>query len=149
MFAQAAQRMGYEVAVLDPDTGSPAGRIAQHHVCAPYTDRQALGRLAGLCAAVTTEFENVPAASLRVLADSLPVCPSAAAVEVAQNRNREKNFFQSCGVATVDFAPVNDADALRAAAQSIGFPACLKTAELGYDGKGQVRVATHWNAKCR
>ena len=142
MFAQAAQRMGYEVAVLDPDTDSPAGRIAEHHLCAPYTDLQALGTLAELCAAVTTEFENVPAASLRILADSLPVCPSAAAVEVAQNRNREKYFFRTCGVPTVEFAPVNDADALHAAAQSIGFPACLKTAQLSYDGKGQVRVAS-------
>jgi len=140
MFAQAAQRMGYGVAVLDPDADSPAGRIAEHHLCAPYTDGQALAELAQLCAAVTTEFENVPAQSLRVLADTLPVCPAATAVEVAQNRNREKNFLRACDVPTVDFAPVTGEQELRAAAQSIGFPGCLKTAQLGYDGKGQYRV---------
>lgn len=141
MFAQAAQRMGYAVAVLDPDPDSPAGRVAEHHLCAVYTDAQALTQLAGLCAAVTTEFENIPAESLQTLAHSLPVRPAAAAVEIAQNRNREKVFFRDCDVATVDFAPVHDEHGLRAAAETIGFPACLKTAQFGYDGKGQIRIA--------
>lgn len=140
MFAQAAQRMGYEVAVLDPDADSPAGRIAEHHLCAAYTDRQALDELSRLCAAVTVEFENVPAESLRLLAESLPVCPPAAAVETAQDRCREKTFFKACGVATVAFAPVRDPIGLDEAARSVGFPALLKSARLGYDGKGQHRV---------
>ena len=86
MFVHAAQRHGYRVAVLEPDAASPAGAAADLHLDAPYTDPAALAQLRTICAAVTTEFENVPAATLSALADSLPVSPPPAAVQVLLHR---------------------------------------------------------------
>ena len=77
MFAHAAQQMGFSTAVLDPDTDSPAGRISHHHIQTGYTDPAGLAQLAAVSVAITTEFENVPAESLRQLAQSRPVAPSA------------------------------------------------------------------------
>ncbi len=140
MFAHAAQRLGYRVAVLDPDPDSPAGRIAEHHLEAGYEDEQALARLAALCAAVTTEFENVPAASLRRLARTVSVAPGADAVEIAQDRKREKAFFEAAGVACARWASVTGHQDIAPAGEHTGYPALLKSARLGYDGKGQRRV---------
>ena len=86
MFVHAAQRMGYFTAVLDPDASSPAGRVSHHHVHTDYLDAEGLARLAGLCDAITTEFENVPAQALSTLAAACPVAPGAHAVAVAQGR---------------------------------------------------------------
>jgi 5-(carboxyamino)imidazole ribonucleotide synthase len=140
MFAIAAQRMGYRVAVLDPDADSPAGRLADVRLAADYTDRQALDELARLCAAVTVEFENVPAESLEHLARSRPVRPGAAAVAIAQDRIREKNFLAACGLACAPFAVVRDRGELSGALARLGGSAVLKRARMGYDGKGQARV---------
>ena len=98
MFAHAAQAMGYFTAVLDQDPTSPAGRVSHHHIRTGYEDPQGLTELAKLCAAVTTEFENVPAGSLNQLAQSLPVSPAGSAVAIAQDRAREKAHFVQCGV---------------------------------------------------
>lgn len=141
MFALRARVMGYGVAVLDPDPGSPAGQVADCHVRAEYTDAAALDRLASTCAAVTTEFENVPAQSLERLAQSVPVRPAAAAVALAQDRIAEKSFLASGGFATAPFRPVHDESSLRNALATVRLPALLKTSRLGYDGKGQARVA--------
>ncbi|MHB8387209.1 MAG: 5-(carboxyamino)imidazole ribonucleotide synthase [Metallibacterium sp.] len=140
MFAIAAQRMGYRVAVLDPDPDSPAGRLAEFHLEADYADRQALDELARLCAAVTVEFENVPAESLERLARTRPVRPGAAAVAIAQDRIREKRFLAECGLTGVPFSVVRDRSELAVALARLGGSAVLKRARLGYDGKGQVRV---------
>ena len=143
MFAQAAQAMGYAVWVLDPDTDSPAGQLANHHICAAYDDAAALAELAAHCAAVTTEFENVPADVLRTLGQSVPVAPSGDAVAIAQDRIVEKEFLQKGGVAVAPYAVIRDAAELAAAqARTELFPAILKTARLGYDGKGQVSIKT-------
>src|ERR1700761_7268799 len=99
MFVHAAQQMGYATAVLDPDADSPAGRVSQHHIHTDYSDIDGLARLAGLSEAITTEFENVPAASLEHLAVARPVSPAAAAVAIAQDRIAEKAHFGRCGVA--------------------------------------------------
>jgi 5-(carboxyamino)imidazole ribonucleotide synthase len=138
MFVLRARSMGYRTAVLDPDPQSPAGAAADHHICAGYADTAALDELAARCAAVTTEFENIPAAVLAQLAIRTIVHPSAEAVAVAQDRVREKLFFQDCGLATADFAAVASVDQLSEAARRVGAPAILKTNRLGYDGKGQV-----------
>ena len=98
MFAHAAQAMGYFTAVLDKDETSPAGLVSHHHVRTGYEDAQGLAQLAKLCAAVTTEFENVPAGSLNKLAESLPVSPAGSAVAIAQDRAAEKAHFVKCGV---------------------------------------------------
>ncbi len=147
MFTMAARSMGYKVIVLEPDPHSPAGSVANYHICAPYDDEEALISLGENCDVVTTEFENIPASTLRFLTDYCPVRPSAEAVEVAQNRVREKTYAQKIGLATAPFLPVDAVDDLDAAAGVVAFPAILKSAELGYDGKGQSVVASVEEAK--
>ena len=147
MFTTRARAMGYEVVVLDPDPLSPAGHIATEHLHAGYDDLGALERLAASCAAITTEFENVPAAALEFLAPRVRVRPSPDALAIAQDRLGEKTFFSNAGLAAADFAPVIDADDLERAWEAVGAPALLKTSRLGYDGKGQVAVASREEAR--
>jgi 5-(carboxyamino)imidazole ribonucleotide synthase len=148
MLVHAAQRMGYFTAVLDPDTNSPAGRVSHHHVQTSYTDSAGLDALAQLCVAVTTEFENVPAPALAQLAASCTVSPGADAVAIAQDRAAEKAHFVKCGVPCAPYAVI-ETPAQLAAVADVGegaetlLPGILKTARMGYDGKGQVRVTTH------
>ena len=145
MFVHAAQRLGYFTAVLDADPQSPAGLVSHHHIQTGYSDPAGLARLATLCAAVTTEFENVPADALAQLAASRPVAPGAAAVAIAQDRLQEKAHFSACaaasGVACAPYA-VLQTPAQLAAVPATLLPGILKTARMGYDGKGQVRVKT-------
>lgn len=138
MFTVAAQTMGYKVVVLDPDTGSPAGIIADKHICAAYDDEAALTEMAELCAAVTTEFENIPAQTLAFLEQKTTVRPSSKALAQTQNRNVEKQFIASQGIATAPFLPIQRRDDIAEAEKTIQFPAILKVATFGYDGKGQV-----------
>jgi len=145
MFAQAAQAMGYKVAVLEPSADCPAGQVAERLVEAGYTDAAGLDALASQCAAVTTEFENVPADSLSALAQKVFVAPNAHGVSVAQDRVAEKSFFVSCadksGVMPAPhkvIASMEDVDAI----PDDLLPGILKTVRMGYDGKGQVRVRT-------
>lgn len=141
MFAQAAATMGYHVAVLEPGATSPAGEVALRQIAARYDDAEGLRTLAQTVRAVTTEFENVPAASLRALADAgLRTTPSADAVAATQNRNVEKAFIERAGVPVAPHArAASEADVAALPAEL--FPGILKTASLGYDGKGQARVA--------
>ena len=140
MFCVAARTMGYHLVVLDPDPDSPAGRIADQQIQADFTDEQALDALAQQCDVITTEFENVPAQSMRYLAQRCAVFPSADALEIAQNRNREKAFAAQAGLTPApNYAIKTEAD-LEPAISTTGLPAILKTATLGYDGKGQFVV---------
>jgi 5-(carboxyamino)imidazole ribonucleotide synthase len=139
MFTMAAQSMGYRVAVLDPGDHSPAGTVADRHIRADYLDARGLEALAGLCRGVTTEFENVPARALEYLASHCRVSPDAAAVSIAQDRIREKEFVRSCGIDTVPFVPILTSADIDAASATL-FPGILKASRLGYDGKGQIRV---------
>ncbi len=151
MFVHAAQQMGYATAVLDPDAASPAGLVSHHHVRAAYLDAQGLAALSEVAAAVTTEFENVPADALRTLAARRPVAPGAAAVAICQDRAAEKAHFARCGVACAPHAVIESAAQLEAVADEL-LPGILKTSRLGYDGKGQARVhdraglAAAWDA---
>ena len=140
MFIHAAQRMGYFTAVLDPDAASPAGRVSHHHIATDYLDPQGLARLAALCDAVTTEFENVPAPALATLAQRKPVSPAASAVAIAQDRALEKAHFVRCGVPCAPYAVIDTPEQLAAVTEAL-LPGILKTTRLGYDGKGQARVA--------
>ena len=142
MFTIAARTMGYKVMVLDPDYASPAGQMADVHLQADYTDHGALRQLAAACAAVTTEFENVPAASLIELAAHTRVSPGAACVAIAQDRSHEKTWLAENGFATAPFALVASEADLDAAVTKTGTPALLKVSRFGYDGKGQARVAS-------
>ena len=140
MFCIAARNMGYRLNVLDPDPDSPAGHIADHHIEAAYSDGKALDEMARSCDVITTEFENVPAESMRRLAQSKPVYPSAEVLEIAQNRNLEKAFASKAGLTTAANHPVVQETDLEQAIEITGLPAILKTATLGYDGKGQYIV---------
>jgi 5-(carboxyamino)imidazole ribonucleotide synthase len=140
MFVHAAQAMGYATAVLDPDPESPAGRIAHLHVRSAYDDSAGLQRLAQHCAAITTEFENVPAPSLAWLARQRTVAPGAEAVAICQQRAAEKAHFRRCGVACTPYAVIECAADLERVDAAL-LPGILKTAQLGYDGKGQRSVA--------
>jgi 5-(carboxyamino)imidazole ribonucleotide synthase len=139
MFVQAAQTMGYRTVVLDPDPNSPAGGIAHHHIHADYLDEKALAQMADLCDAVTIEFENVPHSALSFLSEFVQVSPASSAVTLAQNRLEEKNYFSSCGVPYAPYAAIHIADDIERV-DPLLFPAILKTARMGYDGKGQLRV---------
>ena len=140
MWAHAAQTLGFQTAVLDPDPNSPAGLVSHLHLCADYLNPQALAQMAQQCAAITTEFENVPAQALAQLARTLPVSPSAASVAVAQDRAQEKAHFIRCGVPVAPHAVLARAADVAAVSEAL-LPGILKTARLGYDGKGQARVA--------
>ena len=140
MFAMAAQSLGYRVVVLDPADDGPAASVADLHVKAAYLDATALESLAGQCAGVTTEFENVPAASLAFLAEHCVVSPAAESVAVAQDRIAEKRFVAGCGIGVAPHAVIESADDLAEAPATL-YPAILKASRLGYDGKGQAQVA--------
>ncbi|MEQ1488071.1 MAG: 5-(carboxyamino)imidazole ribonucleotide synthase [Methylotenera sp.] len=145
-FVIAAHEMGYKVTVLDPDANSPAGKIADVHICAAFDDKAALLKLANTCAAITTEFENVPADSLSFLAETKPVRPSAYSVAIAQHRVSEKNFLKHAGLPVAPYAIVNEVEDLPADDSDI-YPAILKVARFGYDGKGQARVKNQHEAQ--
>ncbi len=130
----AARLMGYATMVLDPDPTAPAGRVADVHLIAPFDEPAALDRLAEDCAVVTTEFENPPAEALERLAADVTVAPPPAAVAIAQDRTAEKTFLASIGAPTAPWST----------GAPVGFPAIVKTARLGYDGKGQRPVADRY-----
>lgn len=143
MFTQAAATMGYHVVVLEPGRNAPATEVAREAIAAPYDDDAALRKLAARVPAVTTEFENVPAPALQQLADlGVRTAPPASAVAVTQDRNREKNFVGTvAGVPVAPHAAVRSEEDARAVSLDL-LPGILKTARLGYDGKGQARVTT-------
>ncbi|CAI8782540.1 5-(carboxyamino)imidazole ribonucleotide synthase [Methylocaldum szegediense] len=146
MFTMAARAMGYRVTVLDPDPDSPAGALADVHIRGAYDDSAALDRLADTCAAVTTEFENVPADSLSYLAGRVRVSPSAACVSIAQDRIAEKRYISGAGLQVAPFLAIESGADLD---QNLAghLPGILKLARLGYDGKGQIRVKTPEEAR--
>ena len=141
MFVHCAQRMGFKTAVLDPDPQSPAGLVSHHHIATDFTDPHGLQELIHLCDAVTTEFENVPAIVLKELAAHRPVNPSAHAVSIAQDRIREKKHFTDCKVPVAPYSVIETQKDLETISIDL-MPGILKTARLGYDGKGQIRVKT-------
>ena len=145
-FVTAAHEMGYRVTLLDPDKNSPAGKIADVHLCAAYDDVAALKTMAETCQAITTEFENVPASTLETLAQKRTVRPSAKAVSIAQHRVLEKQFIRDAGIPVAPFVVVNAASDLPVDGEAI-YPAILKVARFGYDGKGQARVANQAQAQ--
>jgi len=141
-FVVAARTMGYRVTVLEPDAGSPAGALADVHLCAAYDDPDALAQMAATCAVVTTEFENAPADAMRRLAADTIVRPSADALAICQDRVAEKDFLARIGIPVAPYRVISAAVDIEAAAD-FAFPAILKTARLGYDGKGQVTCASY------
>jgi 5-(carboxyamino)imidazole ribonucleotide synthase len=142
MFTVAARTLGYRVTVLDPDAHAPAAEFATAHLPAAYIDPAALDELARTCAAVTTEFENAPADALDALAARTVVRPAGSSVAIAQDRRREKAFFSQNDFPVGAWARIDGPGDIDAALAEVRLPALLKTARLGYDGKGQARVAS-------
>ena len=136
MLALAGYPLGLHFRFLDPSPEAPVGRIATR-ITAQFSDRSALKKFAAGLELVTYEFENVPVETARFLAEHVPVLPPPAALEAAQDRLNEKRLFQKLGIATTEFAPVADREALDSGVKQIGLPAILKTCRMGYDGKGQ------------
>ena len=144
-FVQAAQALGFRTVVLEPDQLSPAGAVADHHIVAAYDDSDALTELADLCSAVTVEFENPPVAALEFLAERIIIRPSPNAVAIAQDRRCEKQFCVDNRIQVAPFAVIENLDDVGAIADRADelFPAILKTSRMGYDGKGQQRLANY------
>ncbi|WP_024327597.1 5-(carboxyamino)imidazole ribonucleotide synthase [Thioalkalivibrio sp. AKL19] len=142
-FVEAAQGMGYAVWVLDPDPASPAGRVAARHLCQAFDDPDALQALAGACEVITTEFENIPRPAVEWLDAHACLRPGPRALTIAQDRLEEKAFLGEIGVAVAPWqaVPAGATPDVQDDAGAPAFPAILKTARLGYDGKGQVRLA--------
>jgi 5-(carboxyamino)imidazole ribonucleotide synthase len=136
MLALAGYPLGLHFRFFDPSPEAPVGRIASR-VTAEFSDEAALEKFASGLELVTYEFENVPVAAVRFLAERVPVFPPPAALEAAQDRLQEKQLFQDLGIPTTEFAPVHNREALDSAIKKVGLPAILKTCRMGYDGKGQ------------
>jgi len=141
MAALAAANLGYRVHVYSPEAGGPASQVTSLNTVADYDDLSALESFAAAVDLVTFEFENVPAATAEFLAERTPVRPGPNALRICQNRLREKDFCNSISVPTARYAEVTNADSLARIARDFGYPCVLKTAEFGYDGKGQVFIA--------
>jgi 5-(carboxyamino)imidazole ribonucleotide synthase len=141
MLALAGYPLGLRFRFLDPSPEAPVGRIPQR-VTADFDDQPALEKFAAGLELVTYEFENVPVAATKFLAERVPVFPPPATLEIAQDRLKEKALFHRLGIATTAFAPVQDVASLDAAIANVGLPAVLKTTRLGYDGKGQWTLRT-------
>lgn len=141
MFTLDAKRMGYDVITLDPQPHSPCGQVADEQIVAAYDDLTAVGDLGKRTDIVTYEFENIAIESVqRLEQDGYAVTPSSDVLRVTQNRLLEKGFVANCGIPVAQFAAVDSEDDVRAACESIGFPAVMKTVRGGYDGKGQWRA---------
>ena len=146
MTALAAAQLGYRVHIYTPEAGSPAGQVATSETVAAYDDVKALGEFARSVDVVTFEFENIPAASAHEIVKHTPLRPAPHCLEITQDRVVEKTFLNKAGIATTPFAAVGSADELSTALETIGRPAVLKTATMGYDGKGQVRIGPDTDA---
>ncbi len=137
MTAQAAQRLGFQVSIYDPDPHSPAGMIAQATSTGAFDDTEAMAKFASRCDVLSYEFENISADALRMAARHAPLYPHPTVIEICQNRVREKAFLSSFGFPCARYREVSSAQEAISAAEELGCPVVLKTADFGYDGKGQ------------
>lgn len=140
MLAMAAAGLGYRCHIYAPGRVSVAAEVSAEFTCASWTDEGALAQFAEACDVVTFEFENVPVAPLAAIEAKL--APHSRALEIAQDRLREKGFAEELGGKTAPYAPVHDSESLAAAINRIGAPGILKTRADGYDGKGQWRIGS-------
>ena len=140
MLAIAARRMGYSVHAYEPQPDCPAGQICDLEVNAPYTDAAALKKFANGVDVVSFEFENIPRSAIETVSEMRPVHPRGEVLHICQNREREKTFLHSNGFPCAPFRVVDSAASLAEALQEIGTPSVLKTADFGYDGKGQIKL---------
>ena len=153
MFAIAARRMGYRIHVFSPDEDSPAGQLADKAIVASYSDEAAVSRFAREVDLLTFEFENIPLQTIEWCANHCEVRPAGSVLHTAQNRLREKDFLTRAGIPVALYRAVRSEPELTSVLDQIGFPAILKSAAFGYDGKGQRKLETRgsteeiWNAR--
>ncbi|HSZ27148.1 MAG TPA: 5-(carboxyamino)imidazole ribonucleotide synthase [Chthoniobacterales bacterium] len=140
MFAIAARRMGYRVHTFEPSPDSPAGQISDREFNGSYADWDLLEAFVRSVDVVTFEFENIPAQVVDRISRSKPVHPRSEVLHICQNREREKNFLRDHRYPHAPFAVISNQEELDAALDSIGAPAVLKSADFGYDGKGQQKI---------
>lgn len=140
MLAIAARRMGYRVHAFEPQADCPAGQICDLEINAPYEDADALRAFASGVDVISFEFENIPRSAVETVAAIRPVRPRGEVLHICQNREREKIFLEGHGFPCAPFRVVDSPEALRKAIAEIGTPAVLKTADFGYDGKGQIQI---------
>lgn len=137
----AGRRLGYRFVVWEPQTNGPAEMVADAAIHAPFDDLEAAAAFARQVDVVTLEFENIPSATVEAIARYCPVHPGPNVLYICQNREREKLFLRAHNFPCAPFAVVHSADELQAAVSSIGTPCVLKTADFGYDGKGQIKIS--------
>ena len=143
MLSQSAQKLGFKVHIYDPHTDTPAGRISNFKSAAQYEEMAAVARFAKDCDVITYEFENIPTITVSAAQQFAPVFPNVIALETAQDRLVEKTFLSKKAKAPViEFKRVDSVEELEKAAEKLGMPAILKTRRFGYDGKGQVKIAS-------
>jgi len=140
MSAMAASRLGYFTHIFDPQSGGPAAMVSGEEINASFQDKKAIEKFAERVDVVTLEFENIPVQTLRWIEDHRSVCPRSQALEICQHREREKLFLRSKGFPHAEFRVVTTARQLATATEELGFPSILKSAEFGYDGKGQIKL---------
>ncbi|MDC6477476.1 5-(carboxyamino)imidazole ribonucleotide synthase [Methylophilaceae bacterium] len=139
-FVEAAHRFGYEVTVLDPDQESPAGKIADDHICSSFSDKSSLDLLVKNCEAISTEFENIPSETVNYLEKRVRTHPNALAISIVQRRIKEKEFIKGLELPIGPCEPINSIESFSEFENKELFPAILKQSKFGYDGKGQHQV---------
>ncbi|WP_317055808.1 5-(carboxyamino)imidazole ribonucleotide synthase [Roseovarius rhodophyticola] len=140
MLSVAASRLGFKTCIYEPGGDCPASHVSNYHFQKPYEDEDALRQFAEAVDVITYEFENIPTSALDVLDGLKPIRPGREALRVSQDRLTEKDFLTNLGLKTAPYADIPDAASLKAALDTIGAPAILKTRRFGYDGKGQARI---------
>ena len=139
-FVEAAHRFGYRVTVLDPDQESPAGKIADDHICSSFSDKSSLDLLVKNCEAISTEFENIPSETINYLEERVRTHPNALAISIVQRRIKEKEFIKGLELPIGPCEPINSIESFSEFENKELFPAILKQSKFGYDGKGQHQV---------
>ena len=140
MFAIEARKMGYRVHTFSPDSDTPTGQVADIETCAAYEDLDAVRKFARSVDVVTFEFENVPSVTVEAATQFVAVHPKGEILHTTQNRLREKTFLSDNGFPVTPYRHIRSIDDLWQAADALGYPAVLKTAGFGYDGKGQAKI---------
>ena len=139
-FVEAAHHLGYEVTVLDPDQESPAGKIADDHICSSFSDKSSLDLMIKNCEAISTEFENIPSETISYLEKKVRTHPNALAISIVQRRIQEKEFIKGLELPIGPCEPINSIESFSEFENKDLFPAILKQSKFGYDGKGQHQV---------
>ena len=139
-FVEAAHHLGYEVTVLDPDQESPAGKIADDHICRSFSDKSSLDLMVKNCEAISTEFENIPSETISYLEKKVRTHPNALAISIVQRRIKEKEFIKGLELPIGPCEPINSIESFSEFENKKLFPSILKQSKFGYDGKGQHQV---------